>query len=53
MSINNPSLDTLPDMAVFARVVEAGSFSSAARQLGIAPSAVSRQVARLEGALFS
>lgn len=51
MSINNPSLDTLPDMAVFARVVEAGSFSSAARQLGIAPSAVSRQVARLEGAL--
>ena len=50
MSINNP-LDSLPDMAVFARVVDAGSFSAAARQLGIAPSAVSRQVARLEGVL--
>lgn len=50
MSINNP-LDNLPDMAVFARVVDAGSFSAAARQLGITPSAVSRQVARLEGVL--
>lgn len=50
MSINNP-LDSLPDMAVFARVVDAGSFSAAARQLGITPSAVSRQVARLEGVL--
>ncbi|MGA8787201.1 MAG: LysR family transcriptional regulator, partial [Polaromonas sp.] len=50
MNINNP-LDNLPDMAVFARVVDAGSFSAAARQLGISPSAVSRQVARLEGVL--
>jgi DNA-binding transcriptional LysR family regulator len=50
MSINN-SLDSLPDMAAFARVVEAGSFSEAARQLGVTPSAVSRQVARLEGVL--
>ena len=50
MSINNP-LDSLPDMAAFARVVEAGSFSEAARQLGVTPSAVSRQVARLEGVL--
>lgn len=50
MSINNP-LDSLPDMAVFARVVDAGSFSAAARQLGLTPSAVSRQVARLEGVL--
>lgn len=50
MSINN-SLDNLSDMAVFARVVEAGSFSGAARQLGVTPSAVSRQVARLEGVL--
>jgi DNA-binding transcriptional LysR family regulator len=50
MSINNP-LDSLPDMAVFARVVDAGSFSGAARQLGITPSAVSRQVARLEAVL--
>lgn len=50
MSINN-KLDSLPDMAVFARVVDAGSFSGAARQLGVTPSAVSRQVARLEGVL--
>lgn len=47
----NTPLDNLTDMAVFARVVEAGSFSSAARQLGLTPSAVSRQVARLEAAL--
>ena len=50
MSINQP-LDTLPDMAVFARVVELGSFSAAARQMGVTPSAVSRQIARLESAL--
>ena len=50
MSINT-ALNSLTDMAVFARVVEAGSFSAAARELGIAPSAASRQVARLEGAL--
>ncbi|WP_041790961.1 LysR family transcriptional regulator [Rhodoferax ferrireducens] len=50
MSINSP-LDNLPDMVVFARVVDAGSFSGAARQLGLTPSAVSRQVARLEGVL--
>ena len=50
MNINNP-LDSLPDMAVFARVVDAGSFSGAARQLGTTPSAVSRQVARLEAVL--
>ena len=48
--MNNP-LENLADMAVFARVVEAGSFSAAARQLGLTPSAVSRQVARLESAL--
>jgi len=38
-------------MAVFARVVDAGTFSAAARLLGVTPSAVSRQVARLEAAL--
>ncbi len=47
----NEALDSLPDMAVFARVVAAGSFSAAARGLGLTPSAVSRQVARLEGVL--
>ncbi|MGO4331312.1 LysR family transcriptional regulator [Cupriavidus sp. 2TAF22] len=38
-------------MAVFARVVECGSFSAAARQLGMTPSAVSRHVTRLEAAI--
>lgn len=47
----NDALDHLTDMAVFARVVTAGSFSGAARTLGLTPSAVSRQVARLEGVL--
>ncbi|WP_217475954.1 LysR family transcriptional regulator [Stutzerimonas stutzeri] len=41
----------LPGMAVFVQVVETGSFSAAARQLGMTASAVSRQVARLEQAL--
>ena len=47
----NEALDSLSDMAVFARVVAAGSFSAAARGLGLTPSAVSRQVARLERTL--
>ena len=47
----NLQFDCLPDMAVFARVVDAGSFSGAARELGVTPSAVSRQIARLEGVL--
>jgi DNA-binding transcriptional LysR family regulator len=40
----------LPDMATFARVVDAGNFSVAARQLGSTPSTVSRQIKRLEEA---
>ena len=44
-------LPLLPDLATFARVVEAGNFSLAARQLGTAPSTVSRTVQRLEAAL--
>jgi len=44
----NDKAALLPGMAVFVRVVEAGSFSAAARQLGTTASAVSRQVARLE-----
>ncbi|MCQ4324143.1 transcriptional regulator [Stutzerimonas stutzeri] len=47
----NDNAALLPYMAVFVRVVEAGSFSAAARLLGSTPSAVSRQVARLEQAL--
>lgn len=41
----------LPDMATFARVVDAGNFSVAARELGSTPSTVSRQIKRLEEAL--
>ncbi len=41
----------LPDMAAFVAVVEAGSFTGAAEQMGITPSGVSRQVTRLEKAL--
>jgi len=38
-------------MVLFVRAVDAGSFSAAARELGLSPSAVSRQVAALEDQL--
>lgn len=38
-------------MEVFVKVVEAGAFASAARALGLVPSAVSRIIARLESRL--
>lgn len=44
-------MDNLTRMAVFARVVEARSFSAAAAQLNTSKSAVSKQVARLEAEL--
>jgi DNA-binding transcriptional LysR family regulator len=44
-------LDDLPSLALFARVVHFHSFSAAAREAGIAKSAVSRRVARLEDTL--
>lgn len=47
----NLSVTLLTEMVVFVKVVEAGSFSAAARQLGSSPSAVSRSIARLEKAL--
>ncbi|NSX04422.1 LysR family transcriptional regulator [Cupriavidus gilardii] len=47
----NTLIALLPDLAVFARVVETGNFSLAARQLGSTPSTVSRQIKRLEEAL--
>ena len=50
MSINLP-LSLLGEMAIFVKVVETGSFSEAARQLGSSPSAVSRSISRLEKAL--
>lgn len=44
-------MDRLGAMAVFARVVEAGSFSAAARSLGLSKSSVSKHVAQLEAHL--
>ena len=40
-----------PDTELFARVVEAGSLSAAARALGISPAMVSKRIARLEARL--
>ncbi|WP_278388096.1 LysR family transcriptional regulator, partial [Pseudomonas oryzihabitans] len=42
------ALPLLPCLVAFAKVVETGSFTAAARLLDATPSAVSRQVARLE-----
>ena len=44
-------MSTLAGMRIFNRVVEAGSFSEAGRQLGVAPSSVSRQINELEDSL--
>lgn len=44
-------MDSLAGMEVFARVVRAGSFSAAARDLNQTPSAVSKQIGRLEDRL--
>src|SRR5262249_22446906 len=43
----------LNEMAVFARVVQAGSFTAAARELGLPKSTVSRKVSELEERLRS
>ncbi|NQZ90836.1 MAG: LysR family transcriptional regulator [Moritella sp.] len=47
----NKLIPLLPDMAILVTVVEQGNFSKAARKLGVTPSAVSRQISRLEDAL--
>ena len=41
-------MDNLAALRAFARVVESGSFSAAGRQLGLAPSSVSRMIGELE-----
>src|SRR5689334_8595795 len=45
------TLDDYPTLALFARVVHHRSFSAAAKEVGIAKSAVSRRIAELEAAL--
>ncbi len=44
-------MDSIAGMRVFARVVDAGNFSAAGRQLGVAPSSVSRRIGELEDVL--
>ncbi len=41
-------MDSVAGMRILVRVVESGSFSAAARRLGVAPSSVSRQINELE-----
>ena len=41
-------MDSVAGMRILVRVVDSGNFSAAARQLGIAPSSVSRQINELE-----
>jgi len=43
--------DALGEMAVFAKVVGAGSLSAAARELGLSPALISRRLAALEARL--
>jgi len=45
---NNDSLPSVSGMLVFARVVEEGSFSAAARKLGLSKASVSREISNLE-----
>lgn len=44
-------MDKAAEMMIFARAVEEGSFSAAARDLDLTPSAVSKQIRRLEDRL--
>lgn len=44
-------MNELSNLQVFVRVVEEGSFSAAARQLGVTPSSVSRQMSQMEADL--
>jgi DNA-binding transcriptional LysR family regulator len=44
-------MDNISEMGVFVRVVQSGSFSAAARSLDLTPSAISKQIGRLEDRL--
>jgi DNA-binding transcriptional LysR family regulator len=45
------TVDRAGEIAAFVRAVDSGSFSAAARQLGLTPSAISKVVSRLESRL--
>ena len=45
---NNDLLPYLQDLVIFNQVVDCGSFTQAAQQLGLNPSAVSRSISKLE-----
>lgn len=45
---NNPVMDLVRSMAIFVRVAQRGSFSAAARDLGLSTAAVTKHVASLE-----
>ena len=45
------SVEHIEDLKVFAQAVESGTLAAAGRTLGLAPSIVSRRLARLERAL--
>ena len=47
----NQTIHYLQEMAIFVKVVETGSFSETARQMGATPSAISRAISRLEKVL--
>ena len=44
-------MDTLTSMDLFVKAVDTGSFSATARQMSLTPSAVSKQISRLEDRL--
>lgn len=44
-------MDIANQMVLFAKVVDSGGFSAAARELGLSPSAISRQIGHLEDRL--
>lgn len=49
--VNPKLIALLPDLASFILVVNEGSFTAAAKQLGVTPSALSKLITRLEKAL--
>ena len=49
--VNPKLIALLPDLASFILVVNEGSFTAAAKQLGVTPSALSKLITRLEQAL--